>query len=625
MRYVQGPKPWQHARVIILVMVGFFVFVPSAVHAGTGYVPDPNAFREAPEWQPPATGGGYGVTPVVDLRNLLPPVGQQGNLNSCVGWTVAYAMKSGQETLDQGWRPDHAKRQFSPAFLWNQLNGGRNQGTSINRALKMLSQQGCSTLAAMPVRSPQDVPSAPARREAQLFRIRRFTAVRSAAAIKAALRHEHVVVLGIKTDPVFMTGRFEVFTRQHRIRGEQEARRQPQYNPHRGHALACVGYDDTRRAFLLMNSWGRTWGKQGYCWVSYDLMGSVPNAPAGALDRLVIEAYVAEDVRRRVTGPAPTSREVQVVGRSTYVGNHDGRPKWDLRIAITGTDAALRGVGHVALHWRDQQGREAHRTITDASGAFGMTVTVAGQGEVTVRGNVVFRDGTTRAVSHTFRMQRSTYSSIGIEQDDSYVGRVNGTPTWEWTLRLTGNLVDLGDVQEVTYHLHPTFPNPNRRVTQGPANGFALTQRGWGTFQVRATVRFKNGSTKMLQHKLQWKSPAQDRMVLNNTSRYAGFSNGQHWWYWSAYVQGPLDAMRAVQHVTYQLHPTFPSPVRMVTGGAEMGFPLETIGWGTFKIAAIVTFRNGKTLRLDRQLEFEPAPSGRPQKQDMRRRPDRRP
>jgi C1A family cysteine protease len=30
-----------------------------------------------------------------------------------------------------------------------------------------------------------------------------------------------------------------------------------------GHAFSVVGY--TEDAFILRNSWGETWGKQGYC------------------------------------------------------------------------------------------------------------------------------------------------------------------------------------------------------------------------------------------------------------------------------------------------------------------------------------------------------------------------
>lgn len=35
------------------------------------------------------------------------------------------------------------------------------------------------------------------------------------------------------------------------------------------HAIAIVGYDDTRQAFHIRNSWGVKWGQGGYAWLPY--------------------------------------------------------------------------------------------------------------------------------------------------------------------------------------------------------------------------------------------------------------------------------------------------------------------------------------------------------------------
>ena len=36
-----------------------------------------------------------------------------------------------------------------------------------------------------------------------------------------------------------------------------------------GHAVLAVGYDNTRQAFLVRNSWGTQWGLAGYFWMPY--------------------------------------------------------------------------------------------------------------------------------------------------------------------------------------------------------------------------------------------------------------------------------------------------------------------------------------------------------------------
>ena len=35
------------------------------------------------------------------------------------------------------------------------------------------------------------------------------------------------------------------------------------------HCVCVVGYDDTKQAWLMKNSWGTSWGMGGYCWIGY--------------------------------------------------------------------------------------------------------------------------------------------------------------------------------------------------------------------------------------------------------------------------------------------------------------------------------------------------------------------
>jgi cathepsin L len=35
------------------------------------------------------------------------------------------------------------------------------------------------------------------------------------------------------------------------------------------HAVTIMGWDDSKQAWLVKNSWGTMWGEQGYMWIRY--------------------------------------------------------------------------------------------------------------------------------------------------------------------------------------------------------------------------------------------------------------------------------------------------------------------------------------------------------------------
>ena len=57
--------------------------------------------------------------------------------------------------------------------------------------------------------------------------------------------------------------------------------------------MTVVGYDDTRQAFKIINSWGPAWGEGGFGWISYN-----------AFEQGAREAYVME-VGASVPRPEP--------------------------------------------------------------------------------------------------------------------------------------------------------------------------------------------------------------------------------------------------------------------------------------------------------------------------------
>lgn len=63
---------------------------------------------------------------------------------------------------------------------------------------------------------------------------------------------------------------------------------------------------------------------------------------------------------------------------------------------------------------------------------------------------------------------------------------------WDWVayLEVPSEQV-LESIEYVEYYLHPSYPNPTRRVTKREG-GFPLSCTGWGTFELKAKVVFKS-------------------------------------------------------------------------------------------------------------------------------------
>lgn len=73
-----------------------------------------------------------------------------------------------------------------------------------------------------------------------------------------------------------------------------------------------------------------------------------------------------------------------------------------------------------------------------------------------------------------------------------------GTREWKWSVWLAGTQAELASVERVVYHLHPTFPDPIRTVTDRKTQ-FRLDETGWGEFEIVAHVTRKKAAAVTLK------------------------------------------------------------------------------------------------------------------------------
>lgn len=226
-----------------------------------------------------------------DLSGDMPPVGAQGRQSSCVGWAVAYALRTYLERRQQQWDVSRADAQFSPAFVYNQAaRGNCDGGMRFIDALNILTAQGAATMAAMPYTEADCAaqPSEEIRQQAQHYRIAQYRRlnVQDGFELKAHLAAGFPVLLSLETDDHFVNlDRGEVWSAKGRKAGY--------------HAVVLVGYDDSAASYKVINSWGDDWGTDGYGWISYDLF------PRVAREGYIVAPFEARANPNPEPGPQP--------------------------------------------------------------------------------------------------------------------------------------------------------------------------------------------------------------------------------------------------------------------------------------------------------------------------------
>jgi len=218
----------------------------------------------------------------VDLSTKMPPPGNQGAQNSCIGWSIAYGMKSYQEKTARNWElvngNEIAKQHvFSPAYIYNQINGGQDNGAVFQDAFNLLQTKGVASLSTDPYNDADFLskPNSDANAEANNFKIAwaKLIDPQDINGIKSYLAKGYPVVIAVSFDEAFQDPKGPSTVTDMKIDAKAM-----------GHAMLVVGYDEGKKCFRIMNSWGTEWRDGGFCWFTYDVF-----------KKCVQECWIAKD------------------------------------------------------------------------------------------------------------------------------------------------------------------------------------------------------------------------------------------------------------------------------------------------------------------------------------------
>lgn len=225
----------------------------------------------------------------LDIGSALLIPRSQGPIGSCSSWAVAYEITRG-ERLRHGWPVGLNRTFFSPSFLYNQVNGGRDRGSSLPSNLRIAVARGCALYITFPYTLDyRKQPPPSAHREAARFRSAEYRVIPvEVDAVRLALARGFGVIVAFRVHENFDQYRGGIY-RPSGPAGVLRGNERFLY-----HAMLIIAFNDTNRIFRLINSWGTQWGDGGFMYISYN-----------DLTALVREAYilVPRDVLPNVAMP----------------------------------------------------------------------------------------------------------------------------------------------------------------------------------------------------------------------------------------------------------------------------------------------------------------------------------
>lgn len=255
------------------------IFISPTIVEGQGLLFDDNRYNRQPK-QSQYNDGGKSEEKALEgwtkksLKDYCPRIQNQGKVASCVGWAAGYSAFSIQQAILNDWKgqtDNITTNAFSAMFIFNQIKITHcGNGSFIDSAMTLL--QGTGDLYTNEFDDDKsDCKRQPTRSEferAATHKIMDFKTLfepRDPKRIKInktklSLIQNRPVIIGMKLPSSFQKLR----------KGAKTWFPRPNEPASMGHAMTVIGFDDSKSAFEIMNSWSKDWGNKGFIWVKYE-------------------------------------------------------------------------------------------------------------------------------------------------------------------------------------------------------------------------------------------------------------------------------------------------------------------------------------------------------------------
>jgi C1A family cysteine protease len=202
---------------------------------------------------------------IVDLRPYCSPIENQGNLGSCTGQAIAGAI----ELLN---KRNGNYRDISRLFIYyyeRLILGTVNydSGAYIRDGIKSTNKYGASLESYWPydIKKYRHEPIIEAKNDALNRKVTRYERIADLEGFIDSLSNGFPIIMGFNVYSSFMSASVASTgvmpypnTKREKLLG--------------GHAVLIVGYIKSKKVLIARNSWGTSWGDNGYFYMPFDII-----------------------------------------------------------------------------------------------------------------------------------------------------------------------------------------------------------------------------------------------------------------------------------------------------------------------------------------------------------------
>ncbi len=218
-----------------------------------------------------------GLPKTISLKRFCPRSNNQGDYQTCVGWSTAWTARTILEALKNNWTDTEliTQNSFAPSFTYTDSASFTlaqqlcMKGTTLAEGLARMRDLGVPKYKDFSSDCPDDLPNQRVLEQAKAYKIKDFIRLceKNSADyikiqnIKKALAESTPVLIGIKTPQSFKE------VQECWLPDESVAQTVAS-----GHALCIIGYNDNSPyggVFEVQNSWGEAWGNKGFAYIRY--------------------------------------------------------------------------------------------------------------------------------------------------------------------------------------------------------------------------------------------------------------------------------------------------------------------------------------------------------------------